>query len=43
MPEPENDPSFLFTGAPEDYPEEWVDTAANGSLRLRSERASRAR
>jgi hypothetical protein len=38
MPEPENDPSFLFTGAPEDYPEEWVDTASNGSLRLRSER-----
>jgi Lhr-like helicase len=38
MPEPEEDPSFSFTGAPEDYPEEWVDTASNGSLRLRSER-----
>jgi Lhr-like helicase len=38
MPEPENDPNFTFCGAPEDYPEEWVDTAPNGSLRLRSDR-----
>jgi hypothetical protein len=38
MPEPENDESFSFTDAPEDYPEEWVDTARNGALRLRSDR-----
>jgi hypothetical protein len=38
MPEPENDESFWFTDAPEDYPEEWVDTARNGALRLRSDR-----
>ena len=38
MPEPENDPSFTFAGAPEDYPEEWTDTARNGTLRLRSDR-----
>jgi Lhr-like helicase len=38
MPEPESDPSFSFTGAPEDYPEEWVDTARNGTSRLRSDR-----
>jgi hypothetical protein len=38
MPEPENDESFSFTGAPEDYPDEWVDTARDGKLRLRSDR-----
>ena len=30
--------SFSFTGAPEDYPEEWVEAARNGALRLRSDR-----
>ena len=38
MPEPENDPSFSFTGAAEDYPDEWVETPRNGALRLRRER-----
>jgi DEAD/DEAH box helicase len=38
MPEPENDESFSFTGAPEDYPEEWVDAARDGTPRLRSDR-----
>jgi Lhr-like helicase len=38
LPEPENDASFAFTGAPEDYPEEWIETARNGSVRLRSDR-----
>jgi Lhr-like helicase len=37
MPEPENDDQFTFTGAPEDYPEEWTE-ARNDSLRLRSDR-----
>jgi hypothetical protein len=36
MPEPEDD--FLFTGAPEDYPEEWVEATRSGTLRLRSDR-----
>jgi hypothetical protein len=36
MPEPEDD--FLFTGAPEDYPEEWVEATRNGTPRLRSDR-----
>jgi Lhr-like helicase len=38
MPEPENDNEFSFTGAVEDYPEEWLDSARNGSMRLRSDR-----
>jgi Lhr-like helicase len=38
MPEPENDQNYSFTGAPEDYPEEWIETARNGSVRLRSDR-----
>jgi Lhr-like helicase len=38
MPEPENDETYSFTGAPEDYPEEWIETARNGSIRLRSAR-----
>ena len=36
MPEPENDADFTFTGAPEDYPEEWMEAARSGTLRLRS-------
>jgi Lhr-like helicase len=36
MPEPEDD--FSFTGAPEDYPEEWVEATRSGTLRLRSDR-----
>ena len=38
MPEPDNDANFSFTGAPEDYPEEWVEAARNGTLRLRADR-----
>ncbi len=38
MPEPEHDEQFSFTGAPEDFPEEWIETARNGSVRLRSSR-----
>jgi len=38
MLEPENDENFSFTGAAEDYPEEWTETARNGSVRLRSDR-----
>lgn len=38
MPEPENDNEFSFTGAVEDYPEEWLDSDRNGSIRLRSDR-----
>ncbi len=38
MPEPENDNEFSFTGALEDYPEEWLDTDRHGSTRLRSDR-----
>ena len=38
MPEPENDETYSFTGAPEDYPEEWIETARNGIVRLRSDR-----
>jgi hypothetical protein len=40
MPEPDDD--FSFTGAPEDYPEEWVEATRNGTLRLRSDRRSYA-
>ena len=28
MPEPENDEAYSFTGAPEDYPEEWIETSS---------------
>jgi hypothetical protein len=38
LPERENDATFSFTGAPEDYPEEWIESARNGSVRLRSDR-----
>ena len=38
MPEPENDAEFTFTGEPEDYPEEWIETVAGGAPRLRSDR-----
>lgn len=38
MPEPENDDGYSFTGKPEDYPEEWLDSASGGAVRLRSDR-----
>jgi hypothetical protein len=38
MPEPENDPDFTFTGAIEDYPEDWVETPRSGTPRLRRDR-----
>lgn len=38
MPEPENDDDFSFTGAVEDYPEEWLDSGRDGSIRLRADR-----
>ena len=37
MPEPESDEAYAFTGSPEDYPEEWIETGPSGP-RLRSER-----
>ena len=42
MPEPENDDEYSFSGAPEDYPEEWTEAARDGSLRLRSNRRAAA-
>ena len=42
MPEPENDKEFSFTGAIEDYPEEWLETQRNGSMRLRADRRPHA-
>ena len=36
MPDPENDDDYSFAGAPETYPEEWVELSRGGSLRLRS-------
>ena len=38
MPEPENDVDYSFTGTPADYPEEWLDSGRDGSIRLRSDR-----
>ena len=38
MPEPENNDDYSFTGKPEDYPEEWVETGSGGAVRLRSDR-----
>jgi Lhr-like helicase len=38
MPEPEGDADYAFTGALEDYPEEWLETGPKGSIRLRSNR-----
>jgi Lhr-like helicase len=42
MPEPENDPEFSFSGAPEDYPEDWTERARDDSVRLRSNRRALA-
>jgi len=41
MPEPVNDPEYSFSGAPEDYPEEWTEAGPSG-LRLRADRRRRA-
>jgi Lhr-like helicase len=38
MPEPEGDADYAFTGALEDYPEDWLETGPRGSIRLRSNR-----
>ena len=38
MPEPENDEDYSFGGAPDDYPEDWLEPARDGTLRLRSDR-----
>jgi hypothetical protein len=38
MPEPEGDPDYGFTGAIEDYPEDWFEVAPRGGIRLRSNR-----
>lgn len=38
MPIPANDADFLFSGDPEDYPEEWVEPRPNGATRLKSDR-----
>jgi Lhr-like helicase len=38
MPEPENDDDYSFTGVPGDYPEEWLDSGKDGSIRLRADR-----
>jgi Lhr-like helicase len=38
MPEPENDEDYSFTGAAEDYPEDWLDSGRDGSIRLRGDR-----
>ena len=38
MPEPENDEDYSFGGAPDDYPEDWLELARDGTLRLRSDR-----
>ena len=37
MPEPTNDPEFVFGGDPADYPEEWQEQGPSG-LRLRSDK-----
>ena len=37
MPEPEHDQDYAFTGAPEDFPEEWTEPGPSG-LRLKSDR-----
>lgn len=39
MPEPENDPEFLFTGSPDDesFPEEWLEQKADG-YRIKKDR-----
>jgi hypothetical protein len=38
MPEPEGDPEYAFTGALEDYPEDWLEAGPRGVMRLRSNR-----
>ncbi len=38
MPEPENDDDYSFTGEPEDYPEDWIETGPRRLARLRSNR-----
>jgi Lhr-like helicase len=38
MPEPESDPDYAFTGALEDYPEDWLEAGPRGVMRLRSNR-----
>ena len=38
MPEPQGDPDYAFTGALEDYPEDWLETGPRGGIRLRSNR-----
>jgi hypothetical protein len=38
MPEPEGNPDYAFTGALEDYPEDWLETGPRGVVRLRSNR-----
>jgi Lhr-like helicase len=38
MPEPECDADYMFTGALEDYPEDWLEAGPRGVMRLRSNR-----
>jgi RAD3-like DEAD/DEAH box helicase len=38
MPEPQGDSDYSFTGALEDYPEDWLETGPRGVLRLRANR-----
>lgn len=38
MPVPQNDPDFTFSGQPEDFPEEWLEQAPDGTTRLKSEK-----
>jgi hypothetical protein len=38
MPEPKGDPDYAFTGALEDYPEDWLEAGPRGVMRLRSNR-----
>jgi hypothetical protein len=41
MPEPD-EADFTFTGAPEDYPEDWVEATAAGQTRLKAKNRPRA-
>jgi Lhr-like helicase len=38
MPEPEGDPDYAFTGALDDFPEDWLEAGPRGVTRLRSNR-----
>jgi Lhr-like helicase len=38
MPEPQGDAEFSFTGTPESFPEEWLETTRDGTIRLRKDR-----